>query len=88
MTSLGIGGVGQSAASYLQQLTGQQSAAGTAASAASAEGAKGMHHGRHHHGGGGKRRKLWHPIASHKSARHNFPALPINGRLVRPEPSG
>jgi hypothetical protein len=43
MTSLGVGGVGQSAAQYLQQLTGQQGASG---------GAKGGHH-RHHGIGGG-----------------------------------
>ena len=33
MTSLGIGGVSQTASQYLQQLAGQQTAAGTAASA-------------------------------------------------------
>jgi hypothetical protein len=44
MTSSGVGGVGQSAAQYLQQLTGQQSAA------SGAPPAKGGHH--HHHGGG------------------------------------
>jgi hypothetical protein len=43
MTSQGVGSVGQSAAQYLQQLTGQQSGSG---------GAQGAHH-RHHHGGGG-----------------------------------
>jgi hypothetical protein len=49
MTSLGIG---QSAASYLQQLAGQQSAAGTAAGAASTKGVQAAHHHRRHQGAG------------------------------------
>ena len=50
MTS--ISGVGQSAASYLQQLAGQQSAAGTAAAAASTKGVQAAHHQRRHQGAG------------------------------------
>jgi hypothetical protein len=53
MNPLGIGGVSQSAATYLQQLAGQQSAAGTAASAASTQGVKGAHHHRHQGSGAG-----------------------------------
>lgn len=52
MTSLGIGGVSQSASQYLQQLAGQQTAAGTAASAGSTQGAKVGHHHRRHQGAG------------------------------------
>ncbi|HEY4234198.1 MAG TPA: hypothetical protein VGM76_12275 [Lacipirellulaceae bacterium] len=50
MASTGVGGVGQSAAQYLQQLTGQQSAS---TDVAQGQGAKGAHHHHHHHGGGG-----------------------------------
>jgi hypothetical protein len=47
-----LSGVGQSAASYLQQLAGQKTAAGAAAGTASVQGAKAAHHGLHHHGAG------------------------------------
>jgi hypothetical protein len=52
MTFLGIGAVGQSAASYLQQLASQQSAAGTSAGAASTKGVQAAHHHRRHQGAG------------------------------------
>jgi hypothetical protein len=51
MASLGVGGVGQSAAQYLQQLTGQQPSTGDSSQTQSLPAAK--HHRHHHHGGGG-----------------------------------
>ena len=50
MSGLTLGGVGQSASQYLQQLTGQSPAATDGASGQAAQGTK---HHHHHHGGGG-----------------------------------